>query len=107
MEGKSDDSIQVCVRVRPGQEDHSILEFNDTEIHLDKNHFGFDRIFSPSCSQDDIFHAVGTKIIAHTLDGYNGCVFVYGQTGSGKTYTMMGDNNGLMQKSFVRLFEEI
>jgi hypothetical protein len=50
---------------------------------------------------------VGKKLITHVLDGYNGCVFVYGQTGSGKTYTMCGDNNGLMQRSFVELFSKV
>jgi DNA replication protein DnaC len=32
---------------------------------------------------------------------------VYGQTGSGKTHTMMGNNNGLMQRSFCELFSRI
>lgn len=50
---------------------------------------------------------MGVRLIARTLDGYNGCIFVYGQTGSGKTYTMMGDGNGLMQKSFVELFMQL
>lgn len=57
---------------------------------MDKNRFCFDRIFPPTASQDSVFDAVGLKVISHTLDGYNGCIFVYGQTGSGKTYTMMG-----------------
>lgn len=46
-------------------------------------------------------------MIAHTLEGYNGCVFVYGQTGSGKTHTMVGEDNGLMQRSFTDLFTKI
>jgi hypothetical protein len=34
-------------------------------------------------------------------------VFAYGQTGSGKTYTMVGEDRGLMQKSFHELFKRI
>jgi DNA replication protein DnaC len=40
----------------------------------------------------------------NTIDGYNGCIFVYGQTGSGKTHTMIGEDNGIMQRSFRELF---
>ncbi len=46
-------------------------------------------------------------MIENAIKGYNSCVFVYGQTGSGKTYTMSGDKNGLMQKSFRKLFENV
>ena len=66
------------------------MAFTDSEIKLDKNHFAFDKIFPPSSAQSDIFDAVGRKVLTHTLEGYNACVFVYGQTGSGKTYTMIG-----------------
>lgn len=52
--------------------------------------FTFDRVFSPACSQDDIFEDLA-QLVQSALDGYNVCVFAYGQTGSGKTYTMMGD----------------
>jgi type II secretory ATPase GspE/PulE/Tfp pilus assembly ATPase PilB-like protein len=58
-------------------------------------------VFSPQAEQDDIFNAVGKKVVTHTLEGYNSCIFVYGQTGSGKTFTMMGNSSGLMQRSFV------
>jgi len=67
---------------------------------LDKHSFGFDKVFPPTASQEDIFNAVGKKLIGHALQGYNSCVFVYGQTGSGKTFTMMGNSSGLMQRSF-------
>ena len=90
MESKAEDSIQVFIRIRPGHEEQSILQYNEKEVHLDKNHFGFDHIFPPSSTQDEVFHSVGTKLLKHILDGYNGCIFVYGQTGSGKTYTMVG-----------------
>ena len=64
--------------------------FTETEIKLDKHQFAFDKVFPPESHQADIFHAVGTKLLSNTLDGYNSCIFVYGQTGSGKTHTMIG-----------------
>ncbi len=98
-----DDSIQVFIRVKPGESDESI-SYSDTEIRLDRHQFAFDKIFNPSTSQADIFDAVGHRLLLNTLDGYNGCVFVYGQTGSGKTHTMIGEDSGLMQRSFRELF---
>lgn len=83
------------------------MQFTDSEIKLEKHQFAFDRIFDPSCSQEDIFFEVGTKLIKNVIDGYNSCVFAYGQTGSGKTHTMIGDSNGLMQQSFRDLFNRI
>jgi hypothetical protein len=74
---------------------------------LDRHQFAFDKIFPSSCTQNDIFHNVGNRLLHNVLDGYNSCVFVYGQTGSGKTHTMIGDNNGLMQQSFRELFSRI
>lgn len=81
--------------------------YTHNEVKLDRHHFAFDRVFPGDSDQQDIFNVVGKKLISHTLDGYNSCVFVYGQTGSGKTYTMMGNSNGLMQRSFAELFEKI
>ena len=55
MEPKTEDSIQVYIRVKPGQEDDSLVTFSENEIKLDKNHFAFDKIFPPSSTQQDIF----------------------------------------------------
>jgi kinesin family protein 20/centromeric protein E len=94
------------VRVKPGCEDEAVL-YTHNEIKLDKHSFGFDRVFGPNSQQEDLFTAVGKKLLTHTFEGYNSCIFVYGQTGSGKTYTMMGNSSGMMQRSFCELFARI
>jgi len=83
------------------------VAYTPNQIQLEKHTFAFDRIFPPEAQQEDIFHAVGKKLLMNTLEGYNSCIFAYGQTGSGKTHTMMGNNNGLMQRSFIELFNRM
>ena len=55
MEPKNEDSIQVYIRVKPNQEEDSLVVFTDSEIKLDKNLFAFDKIFPPSATQHNIF----------------------------------------------------
>jgi len=94
------------VRIKPGSDDEAVV-YTHNEIKLDKHSFAFDRIIPPTAQQEDVFLAVGKKLVTHALEGYNSCIFVYGQTGSGKTYTMMGNSNGIMQRSFAELFSRI
>ena len=96
----------MFVRIKPGCEDEAVLH-TTTEIKLEKHTFAFDRVFPGQSQQEDIFNAVGKKLLMNVLEGYNSCVFVYGQTGSGKTWTMMGDSSGLMQRSFCDLFNRL
>ncbi|XP_071594979.1 kinesin-like protein KIF25 [Heliangelus exortis] len=51
--------------------------------------FQFERVYSPSESQETVFVDVA-PLLTSLLDGYNVCIMAYGQTGSGKTYTMLG-----------------
>ncbi|TMW65032.1 hypothetical protein Poli38472_009199 [Pythium oligandrum] len=55
--------------------------------------FAFDRVFSESSTQDEVFEFVGAPITRACLQGYNGTIFAYGQTGSGKTFTMQGPDD--------------
>ncbi|KAG7338360.1 kinesin motor domain containing protein [Nitzschia inconspicua] len=72
--------------------------------------FGFDQVFAPSNSQDDIWEAT-EPLVQSTVDGFNVTVFAYGQTGSGKTYTMLGNGSetpgdeGIIPRSIRKLFD--
>ncbi|KAG7367206.1 kinesin motor domain containing protein [Nitzschia inconspicua] len=72
--------------------------------------FGFDQVFAPSNSQDDIWEAT-EPLVQSTVDGFNVTVFAYGQTGSGKTYTMLGTGSetpgekGIIPRSIRKLFD--
>lgn len=52
----------------------------------------FDKVFSPTCTQLDVYNTVIRPLLKEVLAGYSCTVFAYGQTGSGKTYTMEGDH---------------
>ena len=55
--------------------------------------FKFDRVFSETASQEEIFREV-SQLTQSALDGHRVCIFAYGQTGSGKTFTMQGSGGG-------------
>lgn len=49
-------------------------------------------------SQDEVYTAMGKRVIVNAFAGFNSSIFAYGQTGAGKSWTMMGgawsDTNG-------------
>lgn len=65
--------------------------------------FNFDKVFSPSCSNREIFDEI-SQLVQSALDGYNVCIFAYGQTGSGKTYTM-SSNDGMIPRAMIQIFD--
>ena len=72
-----------------------------------KHEFAFDKVFTPSSSQEDVFGEI-SQLIQSALDGYNVCIFAYGQTGSGKTYTMEGntadhDKQGMIPRAMEQV----
>jgi len=66
IEDKGQDLIQVLIRVKPDTEDQTLI-YTEKEISIDKYRFAFDRIFGSNSKQEDIFEAVGRKIIDHTF----------------------------------------
>lgn len=46
--------------------------------------FKFDKVFSPTAAQDDVFNEV-SEFVQSSIDGYHVCLLSYGQTGSGKS----------------------
>uniref|UniRef100_A0A672F259 Kinesin-like protein n=1 Tax=Salarias fasciatus TaxID=181472 RepID=A0A672F259_SALFA len=102
-------NIRVFCRCRRSDRASSCLETaGDQEVVLvqkgSKKKFQFDKVFTPSSSQEEVFSGM-LPVITSCVDGYNVCVLAYGQTGSGKTYTMMGskENPGVNIRSVREL----
>ncbi|KAJ8273760.1 hypothetical protein GJAV_G00105220 [Gymnothorax javanicus] len=121
-------NIRVFCRVRPilvGNQTMDHIEFpthdnkavvlaKTEESHTGRNgdtqknySFSFDRVFSPSNSQQEVFEEI-SLLVQSALDGYNVCCFAYGQTGSGKTYTMEGgeedEARGMIPRAVRQVF---
>lgn len=76
---------------------------------VEAREFAFDGAFGPSCSQEDVFKAVGRPVLQDCLAGINGTVLAYGQTGSGKTYSLQNpgpkaNRTGLLPRLVADLF---
>ncbi|XP_020614830.1 kinesin-like protein KIF15 isoform X3 [Orbicella faveolata] len=100
------DNIRVYVRVRPPDK-HLETDVDRTpclevtsgntvvlQSKPDPKNFSFDHVADINATQEEVFGAVGKKIVEGCVAGYNGTIFAYGQTGSGKTFTMLGPAEG-------------
>jgi centromeric protein E len=116
-EADPEDSIQVCVRIRPILKDERGLESSawtwgenviksHNSIHLP---YTFDHLFFPENSNNDIFNSVVKNVVLRSMQGVHGSVFTYGQTSSGKTFTMNGSQAqpGIIPQSIFYCFESI
>ena len=105
-------NIRVFCRVRPAADEaEKAIELSESnKLSLahgaDPHVFGFDKVFSPSASQEAVFAEVD-GLVQSSLDGYKVCIFAYGQTGSGKTFTMQGGANpdtwGLIPRALSKI----
>ncbi|KAL9124687.1 MAG: hypothetical protein Q9217_006006 [Psora testacea] len=81
-----------------GQEEKSSLGNITTKKHA----FTFDRVFSPTSQNEDVFGEI-SQLVQSALDGYNVCIFCYGQTGSGKTFTM-SSTDGMIPRAVHQIY---
>jgi len=111
-------NIRTFVRVRPflsiEKDENSAFEVNENEneirafnkINGECVSFKFDRVFSCSTSQEEMFANI-VDYVQSALDGYSVCLFSYGPTGTGKTFTMHGIGDGEMRGLVPRAIEYI
>ena len=116
--------VKVAVRVRPLLETPNETN-TETVLSVDQNNsslsienkkdsklfFTFDNVFSPECTQQEVYESAACEIVKSVLEGYNGTIFAYGQTGSGKTYTMYGKGDGatrgIIPRAVAQIFEYV
>lgn len=117
----SDQSVWVCLRVRPRNQKEMELEpeiavtfpsKTSVKVISTEQTFEFDRVFPLDIKQVEVFEFGAKRIIHDVMDGYNGTVFAYGQTSSGKTYTMEGiiddpELQGIMPRMVWTVFDGI
>lgn len=79
-------NIRVFCRCRYDPKGDSVFTFStDQDLNLtsgtgQKKSFRFDRVFTPSSSQEEVFQDT-LPLITSCVDGYNVCIMAYGQTG--------------------------
>ena len=92
-------NVQVCCRVRPERNDALVVDLRcaGREVQLHKIEgvceeavYTFDKVFSPTSPQREVYEQSARPVIEAILQGFNGTVLAYGPTSSGKTYTMEG-----------------
>lgn len=119
-----DDTIMVCVRVRPVQPQEVSTDDGDSipreiwsytpnaiieDSDMTRKAHAFDRVFGPSATNDEVYEKCAQRIVHRALQGTNGTVCAYGQTGSGKTFSMLGSDRdpGIVPRCIHDVFEHI
>ncbi|XP_067931316.1 kinesin heavy chain-like [Watersipora subatra] len=111
--------VRVLCRVRPlnALEEKAGSKFipkisKDDTISVGGKVFMFDKVFKPTCTQEEVYSSGAKPIVGDVLSGYNGTIFAYGQTSSGKTHTMegvLGDDKlqGIIPRIVADIFQYI
>ncbi|EGZ09214.1 hypothetical protein PHYSODRAFT_525208, partial [Phytophthora sojae] len=101
-------NVRILARARsaPGQTDNLSFGSDGPGLTLNGRPFEFDRVFSASSTQDDVFDEVA-GVVQSAIDGHSVSVLAYGQTGSGKTYTVDLGKYGLQCGIIPRALELI
>lgn len=109
-EDRQGETVKVVVRIRPlifddgrgsvepaaneeesGSVKEGQLQTLGNQIIVQGKPFNFDKVYTGTSRQEDIFNESVKGVVDQTLLGFNGTVMAYGQTSSGKTHTIMGD----------------
>mmetsp|Transcript_49450 Transcript_49450/g.115632 ORF Transcript_49450/g.115632 Transcript_49450/m.115632 type:complete len:672 (-) Transcript_49450:83-2098(-) len=118
-----EESVVVCCRVRP-QNQMEKQNSNQICLELPENgvavkvrsqgaDFQFDKVFSWTSTQKEVYDYAAKPIVTSVLKGFNGTVFAYGQTSSGKTFTMQGPDledkamQGVIPRTIRSIFDGI
>ena len=110
-----EESILVAIRVRKllKRETSNVWKWskNDNQIYQEQGggkKFGFDKVFTPSDTNEDVYSELIAPRIASVVQGFNSTIFAYGQTASGKTHTMLGTDSepGVIWRSVNSIFDQ-
>ncbi|KAJ3015631.1 kinesin-like protein Klp5 [Thoreauomyces humboldtii] len=117
--GSSDHGVQKIITVI----DEQVLVFDPADPNVRtrrrtyahgaqrgrETRYGFDRVFSESATQQEVFEGTARPLIDGVLNGYNATVFAYGATGCGKTHTITGtpQDPGIIFLTMRELFARI
>ena len=107
------DAVDVGISATAPQVSKTLTVTNRMAACVSKS-FAMDRVLGPTCTQKEVYEAVGAPVLDSVLQGCHGCVMAYGQTGSGKTHSMLNlpdmgqtEDAGLMPRLAVDLFTRI
>mmetsp|Transcript_13723 Transcript_13723/g.43401 ORF Transcript_13723/g.43401 Transcript_13723/m.43401 type:complete len:567 (-) Transcript_13723:90-1790(-) len=104
----------VCVGIEhPGRV--TISDPQNFSVRTYECDFAFDSSDPSSrhfARQEDIYAAIGSRIVDRASEGINCCLCAYGQTGTGKTHTIHGDwshpeRRGLLPRIAEGLFSKL
>lgn len=83
--GGSEEAVRVFVRIRPlnkrelAEKQTIGWNFNETSMLQDTQNgqrmYAFDRCFSPSHMNQEVYETVGKPVVLKALEGFNGTVF--------------------------------
>jgi len=110
----SNNSVKVYARIRKlmmWENKQFGIKWTKTEVTnfggVRPTAYTFQRVFSPTDSNDECFKVMIEPLCERVLEGYNAIVVAYGQTGSGKTYTLVGkpkiDVIGMLPRTLIYL----
>ena len=98
---ESDTAASIAKLERMG----AVLQSEKGQMHT----YEFDRVFSETTSNREVYESTAKKLVPKVLDGMNCTIFAYGATGAGKTHSIMGNESdpGMMPLSMMDLFDAI